>query len=75
MIILLPSEKKFLKDNSKILSDIFSKGIEDLKEELILCEPEKREAKIESIKWFKRWLLTVKIFSGKKIKEKTDNFI
>ncbi len=74
MIKLLPAEQKFLKDNRKILSDIFIKGIDDLKEEIVFCEPEKREGKIETIKWFKRWFLTVQIFSRTK-KDKKDEFI
>lgn len=74
MISLTSQEKTFLKKNKEILSVLFTKRIEDLKEQILVCSPEETETMKKMINEFKSWLLTIKIFSKPK-KEKKDNFI
>ena len=74
MISLSGAEKTFLKQNKEILGGLFTKRIEDLKEQVLLCSAEERDSTIKMINEFKSWLLTIKIFSEPK-KEKKDNFI
>jgi len=63
MISTTPEEQKFIKNNKKILSALFSKRIDVLKDEVLACDPEKREVKIEFVNEFKKWLQFVKVFS------------
>ncbi len=69
MIKLSRTEANFLKENKGILGELFTKRVEDLKEQMLLCKPEEVELKRQMINEFKSWLLTIKIFSETK-KEK-----
>ncbi len=66
-------EKQFLKDYKDVLSGIFKKRIEELKEEMVLEPNEVERNKIrELIIEFKRWLADIKIITGdKEIKKDT----
>lgn len=75
MFVTTPKEKSFIKQNREMLSGIFEKRVEDLKEELLTCPDEDRASKIKMINEFKSWLLTIKIFSKTKKKEKKDDFV
>lgn len=59
------SESEFIKRNKEILSGIFRERIEDLKEEMVLENKlEEREKIRELILEFKRWLASIKIWTG-----------
>jgi hypothetical protein len=66
-------EQEFIKANKQILLDIFSKRIEELKEEMVLeKDPDERDKIRELIMEFKRWLVDIKILTAdKKIKQDT----
>ena len=70
MIKLTRTESHFLKENKGILAELFTKRVEDLKEQMLLCKPEEVELKRQMINEFKSWLLTIKIFSETKKKKK-----
>lgn len=73
-MILSKDEQVFIKGNRKILNDIFSKRIDELKENMILEEDEKKRDKIRNlIIEFKYWLMDIRIFSDEK-EVKKDNF-
>ena len=74
MIKLTKEEQQFIKNNKSILAGLFSKRVEDLKEQMLLCKPEEIELKRQMINEFKSWLLTIKIFS-KRRQEKKDTGI
>ena len=70
MIKLTRIETQFIKEKKEILAGLFSKRVEDLKEQMLLCKPEEVELKRQMINEFKSWLLTIKIFSETKKKKK-----
>ena len=64
---LTDNEKAFIKDHREVLSALFQKRVEDLKEEMLQEDDEKERNKIrELVLEFKRWLRDVKITTEEK---------
>ena len=68
---LLKSEQEFIKQHRDILSGIFKKRVEELKEDMILeVKEEEREKIRELVIEFKRWILDVGIIVNEKVVKK-----
>jgi hypothetical protein len=75
MIKLDKYEVAFIKNNQGVLSSLFKKRIDELKEEVIFAPSEEKQKISDLAVELMRWLETVKIFSKKRVKKVKDTGI
>ena len=76
MFKLTSAEQQFVKQNREILTGIFTKRIDELKDKMILEEDEKARGRMRELALeLKYWLIDIKILTREKKVAKKDNFI
>ena len=76
MIKLTKNEQEFVKQNREVLTGIFTKRIDELKDKMILEEDEKTRGRMRELALeLNFWLIDIKLLTKEKKVAKKDNFI
>ena len=76
MIKLTKNEQEFVKQNREVLTGIFTKRIDELKDKMILEEDEKARGRMRELALeLKYWLIDIKLLTKEKKVGKKDNYI